>query len=122
VFKIQQVAALAAGKQQKAWQYLELFYHQQGEENSGYVNESYLQGLAQQVPGLDVAKWTNDRSDPVLATAVTVTDPQAVNSYGFTGTPSFALGKTGTTPHKLEAASFSDPTSFETAIEGLLKH
>ena len=51
VFKTQQVAALAAGKQNKMWNYLETFYHEQGEEGSGYVTESYLQGLAQQVPG-----------------------------------------------------------------------
>ena len=120
-FSTQQVAALAAGKQQKAWYYIELFYHQQGEENTGYVTESYLQGLAQQVPGLNLAKWASDRSDAELATAVTATDPQAANNFGFSGTPSFAIAKTGTPPKKLEVASFTDPTSFETAIEGLAK-
>ena len=64
VFDTQQVAALAAGKQNKMWNYLETFYHEQGEESSGYVTESYLQGLAQQVTGLNLATWTNDRSDP----------------------------------------------------------
>ena len=51
MFKTQQIAALAAGKQSKAWNYLELFYHEQGEEDTGYVTESYLQGLAHQVAG-----------------------------------------------------------------------
>ena len=55
VFKTQQVAALAAGKQDKMWYFLDLFYHEQGEEDTGYVTESYLQGLAQQVPGLNLA-------------------------------------------------------------------
>ena len=63
VFKTQQVAALAAGKQNKMWNFIETFYHEQGEEDSGYVNESYLQGLAQQVPGLNLATWTSDRSN-----------------------------------------------------------
>ena len=57
-FKTQQVAALAAGKQQKMWYYIELFYHEQGEENTEYVTENYLQTLAQQVPGLNLASWT----------------------------------------------------------------
>ena len=48
------------------WNYLELFYHQQGEENTGYVTERYLQELAQQVPGLNLATWTRDRSEPAL--------------------------------------------------------
>ena len=48
----------------KAWDYIELFYHQQGEEDTGYVNEKYLQELAKQVPGLNLATWTADREQP----------------------------------------------------------
>ena len=120
VFKTQQVAALAAGKQQKAWYYIELFYHQQGEEKSGYVTESYLQGLAQQVPGLNVTKWASDRSNPELASAVAA-DGQAANSLGFTGTPSFTIGKTGGAQKKFEAGSYTDPSSFEAEVEKLIK-
>jgi protein-disulfide isomerase len=119
-FKTQQVAALAAGKQQKMWNYLETFYHEQGEEDSGYVTESYLQGLAQQVPGLNLTTWTNDRSNAELVNQI-ATDAQAANNAGFTGTPSFLIGKTGGTPSKLEYSSLTDPTSFNEAIEKLLK-
>ena len=119
-FKTQQVAALAAGKQQKMWNYLETFYHEQGEEDSGYVTESFLQGLAQQVPGLNLTTWTNERSDPALVTQI-ATDAQAANNVGFTGTPSFLIGKTGGTASKLEYSSLSDPSSFNEAIEKLLK-
>jgi protein-disulfide isomerase len=120
VFKTQQAAALAAGKQKKMWNYLETFYREQGEESSGYVTESYLQGLAQQVPGLNLTKWTNDRAEPALTTQL-ATDAQAANSAGFTGTPSFLIGKTGSTPSKLEYSSLTDPTTFNEAIEKLLK-
>ena len=120
VFKTQQVAALAAGQQNKMWNFLETFYHEQGEEDSGYVTESFLQGLAQQVPGLNLTTWTNDRADPALVTQV-ATDAQAANNAGFTGTPSFLIGKTGATPSKLEYSSLTDPTSFNEAIEKLLK-
>ena len=65
-FKTQQVAALAAGKQNKMWHFVELFYHEQGEEATGYVTENYLQGIAQQVPGLNLAAWTTARSDNAL--------------------------------------------------------
>ncbi len=40
VFNTQQVAGLAAGEQNKFWQYTELFYHEQGQEDTGYVNET----------------------------------------------------------------------------------
>jgi protein-disulfide isomerase len=120
VFKLQQVAAYAAGKQDKAWYFIETFYHEQGEEDSGYVTENYIQGIAQQVPGLDLATWTSDRSDSALANEVS-SDAQAANNAGFTGTPSFLIGKTGGTMQKLEYASLTDPTSFNEAIEKLLK-
>jgi protein-disulfide isomerase len=118
-FRTQQAAALSAGKQQKAWDYIELFYHQQGQEDTEYVTEKYLQELAKQVPGLNLATWTADRSNPEFTNAVS-SDAQAANNVGFSGTPSFLLSKTGETPQKLEYASLSDPSSFESAINKLL--
>jgi len=120
VFKTQQVAALAAGKQNKMWHFIETFYHEQGEEDSGYVTEKYIQGIASQVPGLNLSQWTADRSNPTLASEVT-SDAQAANNAGFTGTPSFLIGKTGGPKTKLEYASLTDPTSFNEAIEKQLK-
>jgi protein-disulfide isomerase len=120
VFKTQQIAALAAGKQNKMWHFLETFYHEQGEEDSGYVNEKYLQGIAQQVPGLNLSQWTSDRNEPALSAQVT-TDAQAANSAGFTGTPSFLIGKTGGPTQKFEYTSLTDPTGFNEAIEKQLQ-
>jgi protein-disulfide isomerase len=121
VFKTQQVAALAAGKQNKAWYFIETFYHEQGEEDSGYVTESYLQGIAKQVPGLNLTQWTSDRNDQELAKQVTV-DEEAAKANGFTGTPSFLIGRSGGAMSKLEfTGAPSDPTFVNTAVEKLLK-
>jgi protein-disulfide isomerase len=119
-FRTQQIAALAAGKQQKAWDFIELFYHQQGQEDTGYVTESYLQGLAKQVPGMNLAKWSADRANGEFTNTIT-TDAQAANNAGFTGTPSFLVGKTGQQMKRLEYSSLTDPASFESAINELLK-
>ncbi len=119
-FKTQQSAALAAGKQNKGWYYIELFYNQQGEENTEYVTEKYLQTLAQQVPGMNLATWTADRQNAQFTNTIT-SDAQAANNAGFTGTPSFQIGKTGGSLSKLEYSSLTDPSSFESAIEKLLK-
>lgn len=118
-FRTQQIAALAAGKQQKGWDYIELFYHQQGQEDTGYVTEKFLQELARQVPGMNLTKWTADRSNGEFTNAIT-TDAQAANNAGFTGTPSFLLGKTGQPQKKFES-SLTDPSGFESAINSLLK-
>jgi protein-disulfide isomerase len=120
VFRTQQVAALAAGKQNKLWPFIELFYHEQGEEGSGYVTEQYLQNLAEQVPGLNLTEWTAARSEPTFTSQI-ATDAQAATAQGFSGTPSFLIGKTGGASQKFEYASLTDPGSFNTAIEKLLK-
>jgi protein-disulfide isomerase len=120
VFKTQQVAALAAGKQNKMWDFIELFYHEQGEEDTGYVTESYLQALAQQVPGLNLTQWTSDRSNSALAAEVTG-DTEAANNAGFTSTPSFQIGKSGGTLRTLEPGTFAEAAPYNAAIEKLLK-
>jgi protein-disulfide isomerase len=120
VFKTQQIAALAAGKQDKMWYFVELFYHEQGEEDSGYVNESYLRGLAQQIPGFNLAKWVSDRNDAEYSNQVAA-DAQAANNEGFNGTPSFLIGTTGGAMKKLGEVSLTEPSGFEEAIESLLK-
>jgi protein-disulfide isomerase len=121
VFKAQQVAAYAAGKQNKAWNFIETFYHEQGEEDSGYVTEKYIQGIASQVPGLNLAQWTTDRGDQELANQVTVTDAQAASNAGFDGTPSFLIGRSGGAMSKLEYSNPEDPGFINEAMEKLLK-
>ncbi len=119
-FQTQQVAALAAGKQNRMWYYVELFYHEQGEEDSGYVTESYLQGLAAQIPGLNLGEWSSARNDPAYANEV-ISDAQAANQAGFTGTPSFLIGKTGGTLQKFEDSNLTDPSAIEAQIEKVAK-
>jgi protein-disulfide isomerase len=119
VFKTQQVAALAAGKQDKTWYFIELFYHEQGKESSGYVTERYLDGLAQQVPGLNLIGWTVARNDLRLADTLT-TDAHAADRAGFTGTPMFLLGRTGGRLQKFRQHTNTDARPYDTAIEKLL--
>jgi protein-disulfide isomerase len=120
VFRLQQIAAMAAGKQNKQWNYIELFYHEQGKENSGYVDESFLTRLAEQTPGLNLSKWQSDRSSGELASQV-VSDQQVATNEGFNGTPSFLLGTTGGALKKFEPSSLSEAGPFDQAIEALLK-
>ena len=90
VFPTQQAAALAAGLQQRAWYYIELFYHEQGEEDTTYVTEDYLDGLAKQVPGLNYSKWIADRNDPSL-TAQVQSDESAAQEAGYDQTPTVVV-------------------------------
>jgi protein-disulfide isomerase len=96
-FKNQQVAALAAGQQQKFWNYTELFYHEQGQEGTDYATEAYLAGLAKHIPGLKISPWQSARSNPALASQIAA-DAQTGNSLGVSGTPTLVFrGPTGKT-------------------------
>jgi protein-disulfide isomerase len=97
-FQTQQVAAEAAGLQNRMWNYIELFYREQREENSGYVTEGFLQGLAQQVGGLNLIAWTAARSNGELAAAV-VADERGALDAEIRKTPSFRIGQVGHPPY-----------------------
>lgn len=90
VFKTQQVAALAAGKQNRFWDYAELFYRQQGAEGTSYVTDAYLQNLARQVPGLNPTQWESDRNNSTLANQV-ASDVQSGTTVGVQGTPTLVF-------------------------------
>jgi protein-disulfide isomerase len=89
-FRTQQVAALAAGKQNHFWDFVELFYRQQGAEGTGYVTNSYLAGLARQIPGLDLTKWGSERTDPSLVDQI-VADGRDATSLGVNATPTLIM-------------------------------
>jgi protein-disulfide isomerase len=119
-FRTQQVAAMAAGKQNHMWEYIELFYREEGQEDSGYVTERYLQRLAQQVTGLNLPAWTAARNGADLANTLT-SDAQAARNAGLTATPSFLIGKTGGPLLKLRVTSLTNPLFYALVIERLLK-
>jgi protein-disulfide isomerase len=91
-FVPQQVAAEAAGTQHLFWDYAELFYHEQGSEDDRYVTEKYLTGLADQIPGLNLAKWQAARNEASLKAEVAADNTLATKD-GLTGTPTLvAIG------------------------------
>jgi protein-disulfide isomerase len=118
VFESQQLAALAAGRQGKLWNFVETFYAEQLQEGSGYVTPRFIDGIAEQVPGLSPGAWSAARGDPRLAEQLNV-DAQAANAHGLDGTPAFLIGRTGGAMSRLEPSSFTEARAFDGAIEKL---
>jgi protein-disulfide isomerase len=83
-------AALAAGAQGRGWEYIELFYRNQGKENSGYADDEFLTAVAKGAGVKDIAQWETDRKGTKFTDEVTATTEEA-QRLGFTGTPSFAI-------------------------------
>jgi protein-disulfide isomerase len=120
VFIDQQAAALAAGMQAKGWYYIELFYHEQGREDTGYVTTTYLDRLADQVPGLDVGLWRKDRQEPPLAARV-ASDEQTAARLGLHSTPALLIARTGSShPSDVPPFLLREPTTLYQAIENAL--
>lgn len=81
-------AALAAGEQGRGWNYLELFYRNQGEERSGYVTGEFMKAVARAAGVKNLAKWSQDRQK--LTGEVEKTTAEA-GELGYNATPSFAV-------------------------------
>ena len=54
-------AAIAAGEQGRGWNFIELFYRNQGEEGSGYVTDEFLTSIAKGAGVPNLTKWKTDR-------------------------------------------------------------
>jgi len=93
-----QTAALAAGAQNKLWNFIYTFFHEQGSEFASYATENYIDNIARQVPGLNLAQWHTDRHSGRREEQTTAED-QTASILGLHVTPSFRIGRTGHTLH-----------------------
>ncbi len=88
-----QTAALAAAAQNRLWDFIDTFFHEQGSEFRYYVTEGYLEMIARQVSGLDVAEWRADRRTG-RREEQTAAEDQTARTIGLHVTPSFRIGRT----------------------------
>jgi protein-disulfide isomerase len=88
-------AAIAAGEQGRGWNFVELFYRNQGVEDSGYATDAFLTAIAKGAGVPNIAKWNAERKSKRVLGQVAATTAEA-EQLGFTGTPSFAVEGPGT--------------------------
>ncbi len=108
-------AAIAAGEQGVGWNFIELFYRNQGKERSGYVTEEFLEAIAKGAGVKDMAAWNKSRKSKKTLEEVEATTSEAQNKFHFTGTPSFAIK--GPSTNGLELITPETTKEFEEAIE-----
>jgi len=119
-FRAQQTAALAAGKQDKLWNFIDVFYREQGPEFTGYVTEDFLEKIAMQA-GIDLERWSQDRvpfQEDWLELSETDENLAAVKQLE--STPAFLIGRSGGPARRLLHYSLDEPKVFEEAIAELL--
>jgi protein-disulfide isomerase len=84
-------AAIAAGEQGRGWNYIETFYRNQAEENSGYVTEDFLESVARAAGVKDMVTWNKLRKSKAVREEAARTTESAEGRLGFHATPSFAI-------------------------------
>ena len=89
--------ALAAGKQNKLFNLMQLLYDNQGAENTGWLNDDILKSAAASVPGLDAERVMTDRNSTEITNRANAFDSQA-QADGVRSTPTILVGKSGETP------------------------
>lgn len=109
-------AALAAGEQNRYWNFIELFYRNQGTENSGYVTDSFLESIARGAGVPDIAKWNRDRRsskwDAELAKVQRETQALGINA-----TPTIMVEGPG--GNRVVGAGVLPLTQIESAIQSV---
>jgi protein-disulfide isomerase len=83
-------AALAAGEQGRYWNFVELFYRNQGTENSGYVTDDFLTNVAKGAGVPDLDMWNQDRQSPKWDAALSKVQAET-QSLGINSTPTFVV-------------------------------
>jgi protein-disulfide isomerase len=110
-------AAAAAAQQDKLWNFVDVLYFNQGEENSGYVTPSFLQRV-NRAAGVDPAKAAAFAASPASLKPLTTANALG-DRLGVQSTPTILVGRRG---GKLTAVQ-ADPTDvsgFKAAIDGAL--
>jgi protein-disulfide isomerase len=99
--------AHAAAQQDRMWDYTELFFRNQGAENSGYATDAFLKRLARDTPGLDPEQLAEDYATPA-AEELTRQAERLARRLQVDGTPSFYLVKGGGQPEPIEIEALDD--------------
>jgi protein-disulfide isomerase len=101
---------LAAEKQNKAFNFEEVLYANQGTENTGWLTDNMLYQIAASVPGLKIAPLFAERGSASVKknAAQIAADAQANN---VTGTPTIFVGKAGGKPTEVPMANGLDETT-----------
>jgi protein-disulfide isomerase len=99
-------AAGAAAQQNRLWQFVDVFYKNQRDENSGYVRTKFLRQIGQ-AAGLDVAQLERDATTEAVQRQLTEANAEA-DRFGIKSTPSFLVSTAGRQPIRLKSPSLGD--------------
>jgi protein-disulfide isomerase len=110
-------AAAEAAREDLMYQFADVFYRNQGPEESGYADADFMRMVASQVEGLDAEKVVAAADHPLSLPAVKKGE-QFARDLGSTSTPDFYIRKGGVlTPLQVQGTS---PEDYAKALDAAL--
>jgi protein-disulfide isomerase len=112
-------AMVAAANQNRAFNFAQILYLNQGTENTGWLSDDMIASAAASIPGLNVPKLLADRNSSAVAKAASSFDADAVKDK-VSDTPTLLAGRKGTTPKQVAMQSSTDAASVVAALDTAL--
>ncbi len=110
-------AALAAGMQNKQFNFSEILYLNQGTENTGWLDANMITAATVSIPGLRLPQLLVDAKSSQVSDTEKAIDDEA-KAAGINSTPTILVGKTGSTPVRVQMSSPVDYQAVAAAIDG----
>jgi len=110
-----QAATIAASLQSKAFQFAEMLYLNQGQEDSGWLTDRMIQLAAASVDQMQVQPVLSKMGSSGVQSIVKGVDQRAATA-GFTATPTILLNKKGK-PAKVVSVGVPDLSTLESQID-----
>jgi protein-disulfide isomerase len=112
-------AMIAAAQQDRAFNFAQVMYDNQGTENTGWLNDAMVGQVASSIPGVKVRELLNARSSGAVKSQAKGYDAAAAVDK-VSGTPTLFVGKTGTKGKEVPLASPTDEQSLVKALDAAL--
>jgi protein-disulfide isomerase len=110
------LAAIAAGEQGKMFNFMQLAYANQGVENSGWLDDDFVQSAAASIPGMDVPRLVADSGTSRVERHAASFDT-AAKADRVAATPALFVGRSGQRPTAVPLRSPTDVASIAAAIK-----
>jgi protein-disulfide isomerase len=100
------LAVIAASFQNKGFEYAKVLYDNQGQEESGWLNDAMMTKIAASVTGLNLTQWETAKNGSDAKQIANTVSKRATDG-NVTGTPTIWVGPTGGKLHNIVPAGIA---------------
>lgn len=112
-------AMIAAGNQNRAFNFASILYANQAVENTGWLNDNMVASAAASIPGVNVPRVMSERNSSAVAKTASDFDTAATQDK-VNSTPTLLVGRTGSTLKVVPITSPTDKATLVTALDTAL--